>query len=115
MMSTCVSMSSSLARLHRLHDEHMRQHEFLSLDSLSLLLFHPTTVKLDDRNKRWYIPDDDAVLDGEAVGGKTSDVPGPNLDLVSQRVTQRELLRCRDSNGAHLFEPYLDLVLFRKT
>ena len=41
----------------------------------------------------------DPVIYGEAVGGQARDVPGPDLNGISQRFTEREVIRGRDVLG----------------
>lgn len=60
----------------------------------------------------WYTsPDDDTIIDGEAVIGQPSNVPLPDLDLVSEGGTQGELLRTWDVSLSAHAAPVPDLVL----
>ena len=60
-------------------------------------------------------PDDDAIINGEAVIGQPSNVPLPDLDLVTEGGTQREVLRTRDVSLSAHAAPVPDLVLQEST
>ena len=65
------------------------------------------------KEERKNSPDDDAVINGEAIIGQPCNVPLPDLDLVSKCGTQRELVRAGDASLLTHTAPLLNLVLER--
>ena len=63
------------------------------------------------KEERKNSPDDDAVINGEAIIGQPSNVPLPDLDLVSKCGTQREFVRAGDASLLTHTAPLLNLVL----
>ena len=57
------------------------------------------------------LPDDDAVVDGECVGGEAGDVPGADGHLVAQDGDEVEVRRARNALLPDGSDPGADLVL----
>ena len=57
------------------------------------------------------LPDDDAVVDGETIGGKAGYVPRSDSDGVAQSTHQTELCRGWNADTVHFLDPHVNLVL----